>query len=135
MSQASDSLPFHLASKKVDFVDEGGEIVAPDEPNATKFERFIFDLLPAANNAFVVETLPSEAFAPVKNADGASADTPTLARSAISDLHRRWLESAGAVVAQGVRVEINPRFALSSERLSEKIDQNLRIDSDQYFDA
>ena len=43
--------------------------VEPAEPNATKFERFIFDLLPAAENAFVVESLPSEAFAPVKNAE------------------------------------------------------------------
>ncbi len=84
-------------------------------------------------NAFVVESRPSEAFAPVKNAEGAATDTPSLARSAISDLHRSWLEQAGAVVDQGVRVEINPRFSLSSSELAEKISANLRIESDRYF--
>ncbi len=110
-------------------------MVEPAEPNATKFERFIFDLLPVAANAFVVESLPSEAFAPVKNAEGAEADTPSLARQAISDLHRGWLEQAGAVVDQGVQVEINPRFSLSPSELAEKISANLRIHSDQYFDC
>ncbi len=135
MSQSASVLPFHRASKKVPFVDPSGELVEPSEPNATKFERFIFDLLPEAANAFVVESLPGEAFAPVKNAEGATADTPSLARAAISDLHRGWLEQAGAVVDQGVQVEINPRFSLSPSELAKKISANLRIDSDRYFDC
>ena len=135
MSQSASVLPFHRASKKVPFVDRSGELVEPSEPNATKFERFIFDLLPEAANAFVVESLPSEAFAPVKNAEGANADTPSLARAAISDLHRGWLEQAGAAVDQGVQVEINPRFSLSPSELAEKISANLQIHSDRYFDC
>jgi UDP-N-acetylglucosamine/UDP-N-acetylgalactosamine diphosphorylase len=134
-SQSSGALPFHRASKIVSYVDETGRLIDPAEPNATKFERFIFDLLPQAHNAFLVESLPSEAFAPVKNADSAAADTPSLARAAISDLHRSWLERAGAVVNQGVQVEINPRFSLSPAGLPEKISANLQIKSDHYFDA
>ena len=59
VSRSADALPFHRASKKVPFVDATGQNIEPAEPNATKFERFIFDLLPAAENAFVVESLPA----------------------------------------------------------------------------
>ncbi len=105
----------------------------PDEPNAIKFERFIFDLLPAAENAFVVESLTSESFAPVKNASGSPTDTPELAKQAIVNLHRNWLETAGAQVESGVQVEINPRFSLSPEDLAEKIPPNLQISSRPIF--
>ncbi|TWU58061.1 UTP--glucose-1-phosphate uridylyltransferase [Rubripirellula reticaptiva] len=135
MSRSADALPFHRASKKVGFVDESGLPVEPTEPNATKFERFIFDLLPSAENAFVVEALPSEAFAPIKNAEGAPTDTASLARKALSDLHKSWLVAAGAEVADGIQVEINPRFALSADELREKIPTSSKIDSDHYFDA
>lgn len=134
MSKSTSVLPFHRALKKVPFIDSSGQRIDPSGTNATKFERFIFDLLPHAANAFVVEALPSEAFAPVKNADGEATDTPTLARDAISELHRGWFEQAGAVVDQGVQVEINPRFSLFPADLREKISANLRISSDRYFD-
>jgi UDP-N-acetylglucosamine/UDP-N-acetylgalactosamine diphosphorylase len=135
VAEQANSLPFHRALKKVPYCDERGQVVAPDQPNATKFERFIFDLLPIAQNAFVVESLASEVFAPVKNAEGAKTDTPETAKKAIADLHRGWLEQAGACVDQGVRVEINPMLALSADDLSEKIGANLRIDADRYFDT
>lgn len=129
------ALPFHRANKKVPYVDAAARRVEPSKPNAIKFERFIFDLLPSAENAFVVESIPAEAFAPVKNADGAETDTPELAKRAIVDLHRSWLETAGAQVDSGVQVEINPRFSLSPEDLRQKIPANLQITSDRYFNA
>ncbi|MCG8650108.1 MAG: UDPGP type 1 family protein [Pirellulales bacterium] len=135
MAGQLDCLPFHRAHKKVAHVGQDGQLIHPEQPNAIKFERFIFDLLPAADNAFVVEAMPEDAFAPVKNADGSAADTPALAKAALSALHRRWLESAGAVVDQGVSVEINPLFSLWPEDLREKIPSNLQISSDQYFDG
>lgn len=135
MSHAADALPFHRALKRVPHLDEAGRLVEPREPNAIKLERFIFDLLPEARNAFVVEANPGEAFAPVKNPDGAVADTPAMARAAIADLHRSWLERAGARLAPGIQVEINPRFSLSASELAEKIPANLQIDADRYFDA
>jgi UDP-N-acetylglucosamine/UDP-N-acetylgalactosamine diphosphorylase len=135
MTKSASALPFHRASKAVPFIDESGKLVQPAQPNATKFERFIFDMLPEAENAFVVEARPSEAFAPVKNADSASTDTPKLARQAISDLHRKWLVEAGAVVDEGVLVEINPCFAMSADELAEKIPEKLRIVSNRYFDT
>jgi UDP-N-acetylglucosamine/UDP-N-acetylgalactosamine diphosphorylase len=111
----SEALPFHRAHKSVPFVDTTGAKVQPSKPNAIKYERFIFDLLPHAEHAFVVEALASEAFAPVKNANGAATDTPELAMKAISDLHRKWLTSAGVEVSSDVHVEINPRYALDAK--------------------
>ncbi|MGV3483213.1 MAG: UTP--glucose-1-phosphate uridylyltransferase [Planctomycetaceae bacterium] len=129
----SDALPFHRAHKSVPFIDERGQRIQPTAPNAIKFERFIFDLLPHAEHAFVVEALASEAFAPVKNANGAATDTPDHAMQAIIDLHRGWLESAGVSVAPGARVEINPLFAMDADELKSRLRSGERIDQDRYF--
>ena len=50
------------------YVDASGKRIEPTEPNAIKFERFIFDLLPEARHAIVVEVDEARTFAPVKNA-------------------------------------------------------------------
>ncbi|PHQ36073.1 UTP--glucose-1-phosphate uridylyltransferase [Rhodopirellula bahusiensis] len=139
MLQLDASLPIHRASKKVPHVDAEGQQVKPDSPNATKFEQFIFDLLPHAKNTIVCEANPADAFAPVKNANGAATDTPELARQAICDLHRRWLRSCGVTVDDSVKVEINPRFAMDPAELSEKLGESGQtaaeqtISTDQYF--
>src|SRR5262249_47577418 len=57
-----DALPFHTATKKVSCLDAAGNTVEPSKPNALRFEKFIFDLLPLAKNALVVEADPAEAF-------------------------------------------------------------------------
>jgi len=121
MTGTSDALPFHIARKKVSYVDPSGARIDPDGPNAIKFERFIFDLLPSAADAIVVEIDPADGFAPLKNAPGADTDTPEWVRARMVARHRRWLEQAGAVVAGGVAVEISPLFALDAEELSGKV--------------
>ena len=87
----ADSLPYHIAHKKVAFIDTAGRRVEPSKPNAIKFERFIFDLMPSARNAIVIEVDAASAFAPLKNAPGAAADTPEAVKAQFSDLHRQWL--------------------------------------------
>lgn len=129
----SAALPFHRASKKVSHVDGSGKEVNPESPNATKFEKFIFDLLPRAKNAFVVETLPEIGFAPVKNADGAETDTPALAKQAISDLHRSWIEAAGGRVADGATVEINPRVAVDEAAAKGRFGAETTVEGDRFF--
>ncbi len=86
-----------------------------------------------ADNALVVEGDAAKVFAPVKNADGAATDTPTIARQAISRLHRSWLEAAGAKVAPGVTVEIHPNWALDAKEVAGKTDASTEITSDKYF--
>ncbi len=111
VTHSAEGLPFHRASKPVPFLNDSGSIQKPEKANATKFERFVFDLLPLADRSIVVEGNAAEIFAPVKNADGAQVDTPQHAREAIVRLHRRWLHEAGVEVGDQVCVEIHPNWA------------------------
>lgn len=127
------ALPLHRALKKVPYFDEQGRTVQPQQPNAIKLERFIFDLLPHAERGLVVEVDPAAAFAPVKNAPGEKIETPEYVQNYLMAQARRWLAAAGAEVAEGVRVEISPRFALDAAELATKINQGTKITRDTYF--
>jgi len=128
-----DALPFHVARKKVPHVDASGRRVEPSQPNALKFERFIFDLLPHAANALVVEHPEQEVFAPLKNAPGAERDTPEYVRELMIDQHRRWLTSAGVKAANGVPVEISPLWALDAAGVAARVDRPKAVDQPAYL--
>ncbi len=118
----NDLLPFHVARKKVPFLDKNGNLVEPSGPNAIQFERFIFDVLPHARRPLLVEVLAEEHFAPLKNASGDPAgDTPESVRASLINLWRRWLIKAGMGAAEEVPVEISPLFAWGPEKLREKL--------------
>ncbi len=128
-----EGLPFHRARKAVPHIDEQGNIVEPKQPNAIKFERFIFDLLPLAERGLVVEGDAACVFAPVKNADGAANETPASTKQAISNLHRSWLRASGAKLGEKNIVEIHPNWALNAEAVAKKIAPGLHIAADTYF--
>jgi UDP-N-acetylglucosamine/UDP-N-acetylgalactosamine diphosphorylase len=127
------ALPFHTAKKKVPCLDAAGNVVEPERPNAIRFERFIFDLLPLAKQALVVEVDAAEAFAPVKNSDEEPTDTPRTAKAAMVELHRRRLRKVGAKVADGVAVEINPLWAGTSEEVKNRLKAGTEIREPTYF--
>jgi UDP-N-acetylglucosamine/UDP-N-acetylgalactosamine diphosphorylase len=133
MSETAAGLPFHRANKKVPHLDEQGNFVQPDQPNAIKSERFIFDLMPSAERAIIVEVDPSRHFAPLKNASGEPRDTPESVQAQISALHREWLHSAGFEVADAIPVEISPRFALDADELASRILLRKPIAEPTYF--
>ncbi len=133
MTAEAGGLPFHIAQKKVPYIDEAGRLVEPNEPNALKFEKFIFDLLPAARKTLVVEVDPAEAFAPVKNAPGAKTDSPETVRAAILAQHARMLREAGAEIARGVEVEISPLFAGNAAELKQKLGPQSRFDKPTFL--
>ena len=115
-------MPFHLARKKLKhWCCEKKTIVEPEQENALKFEKFIFDVLPLAERWLAVETTHREEFAPLKNLEG--PDSPSTVRKAMSDLHADWLEQAGVSVPRRERcpVEISPLFALDAEELADRI--------------
>ncbi len=130
---SAHGLPFHRALKAVSFVDESGELQKPSKPNAIKFERFVFDLLPMAERTLVIEGDASQVFAPVKNADGAPTDTPSATKQAISSLHATWLADAGVIVKPGVQVEINPIWAWDPGEVRQKINAPANVVADTYF--
>lgn len=133
MLALKDALPFHIARKKVPFVDDDGRLVEPAEPNALKFERFIFDLLPHARNPQVVEYAETDVFAPLKNAPGASRDTPEYVQQFMIAQHRKWLEAAGTSVAEGALVEISPLWAHDAKSVAQNTRRPLSIDSPTYL--
>ena len=133
MLENADSLPFHKAHKKVPYIDESGKLIEPEEPNAIKFERFIFDLLPHAKDAIVVEIDPACGFAPVKNAPGEQRDSPETSRAAVLALHRKWLDSAGASVADDAEVEIGPSFALNEADVKQRVGSGTTFAESKYL--
>lgn len=127
------ALPFHQAHKKVPYVNDAGRLIEPEKPNAVRFEKFIFDLLPLARQGLVVEIDPAEGFAPVKNSDDEKTDNPRSARAAMVALHTRWLREAGARVAGGVPVEINPLWAANADDVRRRGVSGMQIDKPTYF--
>ncbi len=134
---ASHRLPFHRAIKTVSHVDENGRIVKPEEPNAVKFEQFIFDALPMASRWNIVETDRTVEFEPLKNAVG--LDSPATVHQRMSDQFASWLEQAGVSVPRRgdgsvpFSIEISPLFALDSAELKSKIEPGLVVDRPMYL--
>lgn len=73
-------LPYHVAFKKASYLDEEGNLVVPDSPNAYKFEAFLFDSFGEVDEMAVLRVKREEEFAPVKNTDSVGVDCPRTAR-------------------------------------------------------
>ena len=118
LQRIADELPWHKAHKKVTQIDlkTGGQII-PEEPNAYKYERFVFDVLPLAENSLVVETDRNEEFAPIKNATG--NDSATTSQQLQQARAKNWLRAHGVKVSDSATVEISPLSAASSEGLEQ----------------
>ena len=132
LARGGVELPYHRALKRVPYVDAAGARVEPDEPNAIKFETFIFDALPLAERTLTLEVDRAEQFSPIKNAEG--EDSPATARRDLTRLAARWLEHAGVRVPRDAAgepaypIEIDPRLALDAEELAERVPPGLAVD-------
>ena len=82
---AEKQLPYHVARKKSDIIDEEGNVHKPDAPNAYKFEAFIFDAFERLPKLGVLRYKREECFAPIKNAEG--VDSPETARALYKAYH------------------------------------------------
>lgn len=60
-------LPYHIAKKKATCLSRDGKIIIPDEPNAYKYEKFIFDYFPYINNVGILNVDRKKEYEPVKN--------------------------------------------------------------------
>ena len=75
---STNRLPYHVAFKKASYLDANGNLVKPSEPNAYKFEAFLFDAFSMVDDMSILRVKREEEFAPVKNAEG--VDSPETAR-------------------------------------------------------
>lgn len=114
--EARAALPLHVAHKKVPVCGDDGRTVTPAKPNAYKFEKFIFDVLPDAQKVVNLAFDRREEFSPVKNATG--DDSPATTQRDLSAKWARWLKAVGVAVPEDDAgyplspVEIDPCFAL-----------------------
>lgn len=76
---SQNKLPYHVAFKKASYLNENGEVVHPEEPNAYKFEAFLFDAFSTVDAMSILRVKREDEFAPVKNAEG--VDSPETARA------------------------------------------------------
>ncbi|XP_074562307.1 UDP-N-acetylglucosamine diphosphorylase 2-like [Curcuma longa] len=105
---------YHLAEKKIPSI-HGSTV-------GFKLEHFIFDAFAYAPSMALFEILREEEFAPVKNANGASYDTPDSAKLMLLRLHSRWVVAAGGFLTHSVPlyltgVEISPLCSYAGENL------------------
>lgn len=80
---SKNKLPYHSAHKKAKYINEVGELIVPEKPNAFKFESFIFDAFDMLEDMAILRVKREEEFAPVKNAEG--NDSPETARKLYRD--------------------------------------------------
>ena len=81
-------LPYHPAFKKANHLDKNGNVVIATEPNAYKFEAFIFDAFEQLDNMSILRVNREEEFAPVKNSDEKGVDCPKTAR----ELYKKYFK-------------------------------------------
>ena len=80
---AEKELEYHVANKKTNYLDENGEFIEVSEPNAYKFEAFIFDAFNFFDDISILRGRREEDFAPVKNKTG--NDSPETAIKLYND--------------------------------------------------
>lgn len=113
------ALPFHRADKKIATVDAAGRPLKPEKANGVKFEMFVFDALPFADNSVVIETARADDFSPVKNAEG--VDSPQTCRDDQLRQFARWLKSVDVPVETDASgrpkcgIEISPLFGYDAD--------------------
>lgn len=74
---ANVKLPYHIAFKKSGYLEKTGEYIEPEEPNAYKFEAFLFDAFERYADMTLLRVKREDEFAPVKNKTG--VDSPETA--------------------------------------------------------
>lgn len=130
-------LPFHFARKAVPYIDAQGQTVTPKEPNAVKFEMFIFDALPLAKRVAIQEVGREDEFMPVKNPTG--IDSAETTRQAMIARAAEWLKQAGIEYPKNtddtpaVPLEISPLFGRTAEDFKAAITERNRVTEPTYF--
>ena len=87
---ANQTLPFHSAHKKADYMDNNGNVVKAEAPNAYKYEAFLFDGFGYFDDISILRGRREEDFAPIKNKEG--VDSPATATELYNNFHKKKIE-------------------------------------------
>ena len=67
---ADRRIPVHIVKKKIEYVDERGDIKKPERENGLKFETLAVDLIRPMESVLPFEVEWEKEFAPIKNRTG-----------------------------------------------------------------
>jgi UDP-N-acetylglucosamine/UDP-N-acetylgalactosamine diphosphorylase len=107
------ALPLHVARKEIACVDRDG---TPQRTEGTKYERFLFDLFPQADDIAVCEVEREREFEPLKNYAG--EHSPEIVRAALDRQYRRWYAEAGVEPPPEDPLELSPLDVMGPDDLS-----------------
>lgn len=107
-AMADVELPLHRAFKISPYLDAAGRSVVPQEPNAWKQEKFIFDALEYTSRVGVLIYPREECFAPLKNATG--KDSIADVQRALQRRDRQILQQLTGHPAPEEPLEISQEF-------------------------
>ncbi len=133
VATSASNLPWHRARKKIPYVDDQGQSVQPTAENGVKFERFLFDTLPLAKTALIVETIREDEFAPLKNSTGAFS--PDYVRQHMMQVVTKWFRTLGITIPETAAIEVSPLFAATANDLAQRCDElvDLKFDRPLYL--
>ena len=66
----NNDLAVHVVKKKIQHLDEDGNIVKPQVENGFKFETLVLDMVHMMDNCLAYEVVREKEFAPIKNKTG-----------------------------------------------------------------
>jgi len=115
-----NSLPYHIAKKKIPAVNDKGETETPNDINGWKMELFIFDVFEFAENMGAFEVLRHEEFSPLKNGPDSKQDSPVSCIKHLTQLHKQYIINAGATITnvnEDLPCEISPLVSYAGEGL------------------
>lgn len=101
-------MPLHKAFKAVKYLNADGNTVQAEKPMAWKFEKFIFDLLPAASKVDALIYPREKCFAPLKNFSG--LDSLETVPDALEENDRQTLATITGVPSTASPLEISQDF-------------------------
>ena len=101
-------MPLHKAFKAVKYLGADGTTVQAEKPMAWKFEKFIFDLLPAASKVDALIYPREQCFAPLKNFSG--LDSLETVPDAIEENDRQALATITGAPCTASPLEISQDF-------------------------
>jgi len=119
-------LKYHVAEKKINYVDESGMVKKPVTANGVKFEKFIFDVFQFAKKFAVWEVVRKDEFSPLKNSVSEPSDNELSCKRDVLELHYKWLVNAGVKLVESKSnedddssVEVSPLVSYSGEGLED----------------